>query len=139
MQRTGGKGQYQIHSNNISKHMIEQNWKTEKLSSVLIFYKSHFVIFIFFSKLSACFYSVLVQVKVKVKKKLVEFSTKGGGSAPDFPLRKKQTKQKTWLKTLDVAFRIILRHTSFFFNFWVGGPFSAWILVRRMCQTFKAL
>ena len=27
----------------------------------------------------------------------------------------------------------------FFFNFWVGGPFSAWILVRRVCQTFKAL
>ena len=26
-----------------------------------------------------------------------------------------------------------------FFNFWVGGPFSAWILVRRVCQTFKAL
>ena len=27
----------------------------------------------------------------------------------------------------------------FFFNFWVGGPFSAWILVGRVCQTFRAL
>ena len=27
----------------------------------------------------------------------------------------------------------------FFFKFLVGGPFSAWILVRRLCQNFKAL
>ena len=35
----------------------------------------------------------------------------------------------------------VCRHadTLTFFNFWVGGPFSAWILVRRVCQTFKTL
>ena len=35
--------------------------------------------------------------------------------------------------------KIILRHTYSFFYFWVGRPFSAWILVRSVCQTFKAL
>ena len=32
----------------------------------------------------------------------------------------------------------ILRHT-FFFNFWLGGPFSSWILVWMVAQTFEAL
>ena len=41
---------------------------------------------------------------------------------------------KNWILSID-HFKTHL----FFFKFLVGGPFSAWILVRRLCQNFKAL
>ena len=58
---------------------------------------------------------------------ILEFSTKGGGSArPDFPLRKKAKKKpmglKHWIMPKD-HFKTLI----FFLQFLSGGPFSAWI------------
>ena len=79
------------------------------------------------------FYKIVkMAVREGVKKKIVEFSTKMGGWGQqwtDFPLF------FIYFFFLNMG---ILRHT-YFFQFLVGGPFSAWILVRRVCQTFKAL
>ena len=75
-------------------------------------------------------------------KKLVEFLTKVGGWGlkwTDFPLIifffwKKNMSLKHWIVPKD-HFKTHL----FFFQFLGGGPFSPWILVLRVCQTFKAL
>ena len=73
------------------------------------------------------------------KKKIVEFSSKVGGWGQqwtDFPLF--FFWKKIWAYNTGCWLRIILRHI-WYFQFLGGGPFSAWILVRRVCQTFKAL
>ena len=43
------------------------------------------------------------------------------------------TEKKNGLKTLDVALGSF-KETLIFFNFWVGGPFSAGILVQKVCK-----
>ena len=70
--------------------------------------------------------SVFTLGKGRVKKEIVEFSTKGWGwAAPDFPLRKNKTKKnmvlKYWIWPIDY-----FKTHLFFSIFWVGGPFLAW-------------
>ena len=72
------------------------------------------------------------------KKKIRGISFSGVSSGPIFRFFIIFFEKKYELKTLGVAFGSF-EDTLIFFNFWVGGPFSAWILVRRVCQTFKAL
>ena len=64
--------------------------------------------------------------KGRVKKK-VEFPMRGGASArPDFPLKEIKIKTNMGLKHWILPKDHFKTHL-FFFNFWVGGPFSAWI------------
>ena len=63
---------------------------------------------------------------------------RGEGSATgDFPLRKKKKKKKHGHKTHWILPNNQFKTNLFFLVFWVGGPFSAWILVGRVAQTSK--
>ena len=65
----------------------------------------------------------------------MELPTRGGGSATgDFPLRKK--KKNMVLKHWILPNNHFKTHLFFSIFGW-GGPFSAWILVRRVAQTSK--
>ena len=48
-----------------------------------------------------------------------------------FSAKNKTNKKDIGLNT-GFGLKIIFRHTYFFFTFWVGGPSSAWILVRMV-------